>query len=484
MLPWKGNTSTIARQYRIRRMVVRLNLGFNQVSQVKDRFMKFVNKPLLDFAWANKKLVGQRQATYAAGTILVAFNLNVALALFCYGICLLSEFYELRLCQKVLETKRINERRAEVFTIQFVISGVLGASSIVFCACIVSVVEGPSIHIGPLFFLMMAALYTAMNTCQLWRVMAARLLTFTLGFLFIPLYDLMIVWSLQRTDLWTQFGISIFVLLFVFECARKFSSHYQTVEAKIEDLRVEKDRLAVAFELQSQFVSTVSHELRTPLTSVKASLDLLTNEKACKNLKDVRRIAELGQRNSNRLVTLVNDLLDFQKFEATGMNLQLKRVDLRDLVKDSVQANQMLGKSRGVNFEVRLPEMPLYVMGDLNRLLQVMANVLSNAVKFSHDGGTVDITAKQEGKRGRISVCDYGIGIPDDAHALVFSPFTQVDGSDKRTYGGTGLGMSISDRIMKSHGGEIDYVSKAGEGTVFTIELDLNTTLAAKNLET
>lgn len=442
--------------------------------------MEFVNKPLLDFAWANKRLAWQRQITYAAGTILVAFNQNVIMALVCYGICLFAEFYELRLCQKALEIAHGDTQKVEEFSTRLAFSGVLGSGAIVFYVVSVAAAEGPSIHIGPLFFLFMASLYTAMNTCQLPRVMVARLFVFSAGFLLVPLNDLMAAWPLQHTSLWTLFGTNVFVLFFVAECARKFASNYQAVQTKMEDLRVERDRLAEAFEMQSQFVSIASHELRTPLTSVKASLDLINNEQVCPTLKDVHRIAKIGQKNGARLAALIDDLLDFQKLDAKGMEFTLRRIDLRELAQEAAQVNRMLGKSREIAFEVILPEGPVHVMGDYDRLLQVMANVLSNAVKFSHDGGTVEIAVDQVGAMGQISVCDHGIGIPAEAHDLVFAPFAQVDGSDRRSYGGTGLGMSISDRVMKGQGGSIDFVSKVGEGTVFVIELDLTEAAAVE----
>ncbi len=433
----------------------------------------FAYNPLSDFAWANKRLAWQRQVTFAAGTILVALNQSAAMALACYSICLLAEYHEMRLCRKVLEQTRRDARKAAALTAQLTLSGMLGAGAIVFYVSLVAISEGPSIHIGPHFFLLMASLYTAMNTCQLPQVMIARLLVFSAGFLFIPLYDLVVIWPQQPSTLWTQLGTSVFVLYFVAECAKKFASHYQAVQTKMEDLRVERDKLAEAFEVQSQFVSTASHELRTPLTSILASLDLITDGRACQTMPDVLRIAKIGQKNGVRLATLINELLNFQKLNSKGMEFRLHRLDLRDLVREAAQVNRMLGKSKNITFEVKLPETPVDVMGDNDRLLQVMTNVLSNAVKFSHPGGVVEIAAEQDGPKGRISVRDHGIGIPEDARDLVFAPFAQVDGSDKRVFDGTGLGMSISQRIMDGHDGTIDFCSTFGKGTVFTIELDL-----------
>ncbi len=411
--------------------------------------MEFANKPLRDFAWANKRLAWQRQVTFAAGTVLVAFHQNVSLALFCYSLCLLAEFLELRICQKVLESREAEHCDVAETTERLTISGIFWAAVIVFYICAVALAEGPSIHIGPLFFLLMASLYTAMNNCQLPQVMLARLVVLSLGFLFIPLNDLVIVWPQQTTVLWTQLGTSVFVLFFVAECARKFASHYQAVQTKMADLRVQRDKLAEAFKVQAQFVSIASHELRTPLTSVKASLDLINDERACKTMEDVRRIASIGQRNGARLAALVNDLLDFQKLDSDAMDFHLRRIDLCSLVREAAQVNRMLGESRDIEFDVTLPDGLVHVTGDQDRLMQVLANVMSNAVKFSPDGARIEIAVERNSFHGLISIRDYGIGIPEKKRDLVFAPFAQVDGSDRRAYGGTGLGMSISQRIME-----------------------------------
>jgi signal transduction histidine kinase len=361
---------------------------------------------------------------------------------------------------------------------------VFWAAAIVFFISAVAIAEGPSIHIGPLFFLLMASLYTAMNNCQLPQVMLARLVVLSAGFFFIPLYDLVTVWPQMRTDLLTQLGTSVFVLFFIVECARKFASHYQAVRNKMEDLRVQRDKLANACEVQAQFVSIASHELRTPLTSVKASRDLINDERACKTMDDVRRIAGIGQRNGARLATRINDLLDFQKLDSNVMEFKMDRIDLCDIVREAAQVNRMLGKSREIGFDVNLPDEPVHVMADHDRLMQVMANVMSNAVKFSHDGGIVEIAVAQVGGHGQISIRDHGIGIPEKSRDLVFTPFAQVDGSDRRAYGGTGLGMSISRRIMEGQGGSIDFESIVGEGTAFVIALAADKGLQSEQVDT
>jgi len=115
----------------------------------------------------------------------------------------------------------------------------------------------------------------------------------------------------------------------------------------------------------------------------------------------------------------------------------------------------------------------VFVKGDHHRLTQVVVNVLANAIKFSNKNGIVDIRLEMTNSKARVSITDYGVGIPDDAREKVFGKFMQVDSSDQRKTGGTGLGLNISRQIVEAHGGTIDYVSKLGEGTTFFIELDL-----------
>lgn len=435
--------------------------------------MSSTYKQLSDFAWANRRLVWQRQATFAAGTIYVVFNVNAFLAMMCFSLCMLAEYYELQISKKALAIDPEDTKAIASTITQLTNSGIFGAGAIVLYIGAVAVFEGPSIHMGPLFFLLMASLYTAMNACQLPHVMIARLTVFSIGFLFIPLYDVIAVWPNQNANIYSQLGVIVFVMYFATECARKFSSNYKSVQLKLAELTLERDKIAEAYRVQSQWVSTASHELRTPLTSVKASLDLIADGRVCETVEKAQEIARLGKQNGDRLADLIDDLLDFQKLESGGFEMQTCELDLRDLAREAVEVNQMLGKNKLIEFRTNFPSEPVTVIGDKSRLMQVLANILSNAVKFSDYSGVVEVTVEQLEKAGQVAICDQGVGIPEGAYDLVFAPFAQVDISDSRSFGGTGLGMSISKRIMDYLGGSINFESQKGTGTRFHIELAL-----------
>ncbi|MFC2967649.1 histidine kinase N-terminal 7TM domain-containing protein [Acidimangrovimonas pyrenivorans] len=238
-------------------------------------------------------------------------------------------------------------------------------------------------------------------------------------------------------------------------------------------LRLAADRAREASQAKTQFVSTVSHELRTPLTSIKGALSLLNSPIFAELKPEARRILQIAASNSDRLHALIDDLLDLNRIEAGAMTFQRAPVDLVQLVKEAAEANEGYGTSFSVSLRLSLVEGPLYVGGDHGRLLQVLANVLSNAFKFSKAGDTVTVTLERRNGMARVSVHDEGIGIPEGSHDKVFGAFTQLDASDTRKVNGSGLGMSITRRIVEMHEGHIDYTSTPGEGTTFFIELPL-----------
>lgn len=238
-------------------------------------------------------------------------------------------------------------------------------------------------------------------------------------------------------------------------------------------LRLAADRAREASKAKSQFVSTVSHELRTPLTSIKGALALLDSPTFADLRPDAKRILKIAISNSDRLHALIDDLLDLNRMEAGAMTFQRTPLDLAALLSEACEANESYGSSFSVAMR-RLPvEAPVMVSADRGRLMQVLANILSNAFKFSRTGGTVTVGLERDGQIARISIRDEGIGIPQGASEKVFGVFSQVDASDVRRVSGSGLGMSIARRIVEMHEGHIDYRSVLGEGTTFFVELPL-----------
>jgi len=223
--------------------------------------------------------------------------------------------------------------------------------------------------------------------------------------------------------------------------------------------------------LKTEFVSTVSHELRTPLTSIRGALGLVIGRFADSLPEVVRELLETANRNGERLTLLIDDILDLEKLKAGQLDFDFKQVDLADLARKAVAADEAYGQKHGVG--LRLLEVPdvAIVWADPHRLLQVLANLLSNAVKYSPGGGVVEVGVRRLDGRFRVTVRDYGRGIPQAFRSRIFQRFSQADSSDTREKGGTGLGLAITMAIIHEHGGSIDFSSEEGAGTEFFFEL-------------
>jgi signal transduction histidine kinase/DNA-binding response OmpR family regulator len=231
----------------------------------------------------------------------------------------------------------------------------------------------------------------------------------------------------------------------------------------------ERHRLS---QLKNEFVSTVSHELRTPLTSIRGSLGLLISGAAGELPPKVRQFVEIAHNNSARLVHLVNDILDIEKIESGRMDFHYEQLPADAIVEQAIEANRAYAAPFDVTFRTTIDVPPLTeVRADAARVQQIMANLLSNAAKFSPVGGVVDVTMTAQPDHIRISVRDYGAGIPDEFRDRIFQRFAQADSSDRRQKGGTGLGLSISKAIVEQHGGTIGFDMPADGGTRFWFTL-------------
>jgi PAS domain S-box-containing protein len=225
-------------------------------------------------------------------------------------------------------------------------------------------------------------------------------------------------------------------------------------------------------KLKNEFVSNVSHELRTPLTSIRGSLGLLAGGLAGKLPGQAQGLLEIAQRNTERLILLINDILDIEKIEAGKMRFAFKSVDLDALVGDAVQGAEGMAQLRSVRLVRRQRAAGLRVHVDEHRLLQVATNLLSNAIKFSPEGGSVEIDVVADGGRARVTVTDHGGGIPEASQSRIFQKFFQADSSATREKGGTGLGLSICKALIERMDGDIGFRSRPGE-TVFHFGLPL-----------
>ena len=239
------------------------------------------------------------------------------------------------------------------------------------------------------------------------------------------------------------------------------------------------DRLEVE-RMKDEFVSMVSHELRTPLTSIRGSLGMLASGLLKDQPEQAQRMLEIASANTDRLVRLINGILDIERIESGAVDLDLAALDAQDLIQQAVEEMRSFADEANVRLDPRPGTAS--VMADRDRVVQTLTNLISNAVKFSEPGSTVTIDCRQVENQVAFSVSDSGRGIPPDKLDTIFGRFQQADSSDSRDKGGTGLGLAICRLIVEQHGGEIGVESEMGVGSTFTFWLnsaqksDLNAT--------
>lgn len=232
----------------------------------------------------------------------------------------------------------------------------------------------------------------------------------------------------------------------------------------------ERRRIA---QLQSEFVSVVSHELRTPITSIRGSLGLLDAGMAGHIDEAPLKLIKIAHKNSLRLVTLVNDILDMEKLMAGKMSLNMSGINLINLIEHAIESNSAYAQTYNTKFLLCARPDKAIVVADPDRLIQVLNNLFSNAAKFSPPERAIEISISIEQTQAIVSVRDYGPGIPTEFRSRIFSAFAQADSSDTRKQGGTGLGLKISKTLIEKMGGSIGFESEEGIGTCFWFSLPL-----------
>jgi PAS domain S-box-containing protein len=218
-------------------------------------------------------------------------------------------------------------------------------------------------------------------------------------------------------------------------------------------------------KLKKEFVSTVSHELRTPLTSIRGSLGLLAGGVLGKLPEEAAEVVAVAERNVVRLVRLINDILDLERFDTGRIEMRFERVPLAAVFARSLEAVRSFADQEGVSLVAQ--ETDSEVWADPDRIVQVLVNLLSNAVKFSPRRGAVELDASSDGGWAEVRVRDRGRGVPASHRDVIFERFRQVEASDAREKGGSGLGLAICKAIVERHGGEIGVESEEGKGSVF-----------------
>jgi signal transduction histidine kinase len=235
---------------------------------------------------------------------------------------------------------------------------------------------------------------------------------------------------------------------------RRFAGHVRDVSERREVDRMKKE-----------FVATVSHELRTPLTSIRGSLTLLAAGVLGTLAPEVAEAVGIAERNAIHLIDLINDILDLERLENGRMEMEMRPMSIGPALARAHDAVRGMAEDKGVAVALELAD--VQVVGDENRLVQVVVNLLSNAVKFSPRGAAITVCAQETAGFVEVSVRDRGRGVPRSYQRSIFERFQQVEASDSRQKGGTGLGLAICKTIVEQHGGTIGVESDVGRGSTF-----------------
>ncbi len=225
--------------------------------------------------------------------------------------------------------------------------------------------------------------------------------------------------------------------------------------------------------LKSEFVAVVSHEIRTPLTSIKGAVELLSDDRYFQNNEQQIKLLTIAHANTERLLVLIGDILDFSKLESASLPMSIEAQRLEAVVQQATQNMRTLLEERRITLDVAMASDLPDLMMDPNRIVQVLTNLISNAIKFSPPGGRIEVTAHLWEESVRVGVRDFGEGIAPHNLPRLFQKFTQIDSSATRKAGGTGLGLVICKGIIEQHGGQISVQSTPGEGSTFYFTLPL-----------
>lgn len=226
-------------------------------------------------------------------------------------------------------------------------------------------------------------------------------------------------------------------------------------------------------KMKNEFIAVVSHELRTPLTSIKGSLALVLSGTLGSFSEKSKKLLEIANNNCDRLLFLVNDILDLEKVKSGKIELTLKQCSINEIVEEAIANNQMYCDKYHVQIQLARTLPHTLVIVDKDRILQVLANLISNAAKFAYPNTIIQIEVLEKNDKVRVNVIDKGPGVPLAFRNKIFNKFEQADSSPSRVKGGTGLGLSISRAIIELHDGIINYTTKKDEGSTFYFELPI-----------
>ena len=262
------------------------------------------------------------------------------------------------------------------------------------------------------------------------------------------------------------YGMAILLLLWT---AFRYETNRHKLRLQLELEHVKAENLAEISETKSRFFANISHEFRTPLTLIQGPVEELIEKRPRSDLPMLKMI----QRNSLRLLTLINQLLDLAKLEAKGMKLKASRNDLLPFLRQTFAAFESKAESQRIHYTLHSEVDSLFLYFDPDKLEKVVLNLLSNAFKFTPEGGTVKVSLKSGHDYAVIAVSDTGPGIPQSEQEGIFDRFSQVDNSSTRAFEGTGIGLALAKELVELHHGKIGLSSKEGAGTTFSVKLPI-----------
>ena len=286
--------------------------------------------------------------------------------------------------------------------------------------------------------------------------------------------------------------LGLAVVLFIVVVLINSRSLYNTIltslrfryqnESMAQELAEAVKEAKAANQVKSRFMSNISHELRTPLTSIRGSLGLLDAGVTAESPDQTRELVQIAKKNTERLFSLVNDLLDIDKIAAGGFTLEMQDFALMPFIEEAVVVNAGYAQQYNVEFRITQRLDDVVIRGDRERFMQVMNNLLSNAAKFTCEKDVVEIGVSRQGDRVRVSIHDHGPGIPRESGRRVFERFVQLDSSMTRKRGGSGLGLNIAREIVEQHGGEIGIDDTILTGTCVYFDMPVSPDLSGSAL--
>jgi len=245
------------------------------------------------------------------------------------------------------------------------------------------------------------------------------------------------------------------------------------VEVRTQELVVARDSALTASRHKSEFLANISHELRTPLQAIIGYTDLVKEDLALECMDEQVEDLEKSIRSAHTLLALINNVLDLAKIEAGRMDLYLKAINIKNLVKETIDTVQPMARANNNELIINIGTLTSILIFDRQKLMQIFLNLLSNACKFTNNG-TITFKISNDKNHLFCSVTDSGVGIANEQLNFIFEQFTQVDGSQTRKFEGTGLGMAITQNFCQLMGGTLSVSSELGVGSVFSVQLPLN----------